>query len=68
MKHAIPGKGPRRVGYTDDDLQAYAFHLWIQSGMGSVGDSWEEAKACLECNRPPGVRDARPGGARQGRW
>lgn len=39
--------------YTDDDLRAYAHHLWIQGGMSFDRDPWGEAKACLEANLPP---------------
>ncbi|WP_414662922.1 hypothetical protein [Horticoccus sp. 23ND18S-11] len=37
-------------GYSDADLCAYAYHVWIQLGMPCAREAWDEAKACLDAN------------------
>lgn len=45
---------PAVPSFTDDDIRAYAEHLYEQSGRipGRDLDNWLEAKACLEANIP----------------
>ena len=46
VQASLPG------GYSDADLCAYAYHVWIQLGMPCACDAWDEAKACLDANLP----------------
>jgi hypothetical protein len=57
---------PARLSYTDDDLLAYAHHVWVQYGMPSPALAWDEAKDCLARNLQCGAagpvkRPRRPG-------
>lgn len=49
---------PARLSYTEDDLLAYAHHVWVQHGMPCPGVAWDEAKDCLAKNLPTSA--ARP--------
>jgi len=62
VQTSLPG------GYSDADLCAYAYHVWIQLGMPCARDAWDEAKACLDANLPllPSDR-AQPGAAGRNR-
>jgi len=44
---------PARLSYTEDDLLAYAHHVWVQHGMPNPSAAWDEARACLGKNLPP---------------
>jgi len=47
-------KTPAIQPFTEDDVRAYAEHLYEQSGRvpGRDLDNWLEAKACLQANVP----------------
>lgn len=54
MKSKPPSPSPSRV-LNNEDVSAYAFHLYEQSGgqNGRDLDNWLEAEACLRTNIPP---------------
>jgi hypothetical protein len=52
MKSTLVASNPVQAGYTEEDLRAYAHHIWIQEGMPCGSGPWDEARACLEANRP----------------
>jgi len=49
-----PTRTENRPEFSDDDIRAYAQHLFEQSGCapGRDLDNWLEAKACLEASVP----------------
>ena len=57
---------------TDDDIRAYAHHLYVQSGRvaGRALDHWLEAEACLRAVRaaPPAYDDGTAPVLRRREW
>jgi len=49
-----PNPNPDSPLFSDDDIRAYAQHLYEQNGCipGRDLDNWLEAKACLEASVP----------------
>ena len=62
MKKNTKVKGPRiRCEPAENDIRAYAYHLYLQGGRspGHATDDWLEAKACLKANIPSNVSRTR---------